>query len=201
MYSLDQDKSFPVTDGLSDVSDPVFDANGKYLYFFGSTDAGPVRDWFAMSNADMRVTSALYLAVLRKDTPSPLAKESDEEKKKDDKPAEKPAEKPAARRGVAASVRSTSTACRTGSSRCRLRRATSATSRRARRTRSSSSARSTARPALHHYDLATRKDETLLPEVMGYSVSADGKKILYRSGAAWAIGPSKGRIRARARAG
>ncbi len=29
---------------------------------------------------------------------------------------------------------------------------------------------------------------------MGYTVSADGKKVLYRSGAAWAIGPSKGRI-------
>ena len=29
---------------------------GKYLYFFASTDAGPVKDWFAQSNADMRST-------------------------------------------------------------------------------------------------------------------------------------------------
>jgi tricorn protease len=80
VYSLDQDRSFPVTDGLSDVTEPVFDPSGKYLYFFASTDAGPARQWFDMSNADIRETSSLYLAVLRKDLPNPLAKESDEEK-------------------------------------------------------------------------------------------------------------------------
>ena len=57
-YSLEQGKSFPVTDGLSDVSEPRFDASGKYLYFLASTDAGPVKDWFAQSNADMRVDAA-----------------------------------------------------------------------------------------------------------------------------------------------
>jgi tricorn protease len=33
LYSLEQQKSFPVTDGMSDVRMPVFDVNGKYLYF------------------------------------------------------------------------------------------------------------------------------------------------------------------------
>ena len=55
-YSIEQDKSFPITDGLSDVGEPVFDASGRYLYFFGSTDAGPIVQWFDMSNADMRRT-------------------------------------------------------------------------------------------------------------------------------------------------
>ena len=79
-YSLEQDKSTAITDGLSEVSEPVFDAGGKYLYFFASTDAGPVKQWFDMSNADMRQTQSIYLAVLPKDLPSPLKKESDEEK-------------------------------------------------------------------------------------------------------------------------
>ncbi len=79
LYSLDQQKSFPVTDGLSDAVDPVFDPNGEYLYFFASTDAGPVVNWFDLSNQDMRMTSAIYLVTLRKDIVSPLAKESDEE--------------------------------------------------------------------------------------------------------------------------
>ena len=35
-----------------------FDASGKYLFFLGSTDAGPVNDWFAQSSADMRVDVA-----------------------------------------------------------------------------------------------------------------------------------------------
>ena len=50
-------KSPPITDGLSDAVDPVFDAGGKYLYFLASTDAGPVNQWFAQSNADMRVAA------------------------------------------------------------------------------------------------------------------------------------------------
>ena len=80
LYSVEQDKSFAVTDGLAEVTEPVFDRSGKYLYFFGSTDAGPLLDWFAQSGSDMRETRNVYLAVLRKDLPSPLAKESDEEK-------------------------------------------------------------------------------------------------------------------------
>jgi tricorn protease len=78
-YSLALDKSYAVTDGMSDATDPAFDASGKYLYFFASTDAGPVNDWFNLTSADMRATRSLYLALLRKDTPSPFAWESDEE--------------------------------------------------------------------------------------------------------------------------
>jgi len=84
IYSLEDGGSHPVTDGLSDASEPVFDASGKYLYFFSSTDAGPVRQWFAMSNADMQVASNIYLAVLPKGVESPLKKESDEEKVKEE---------------------------------------------------------------------------------------------------------------------
>ena len=79
LYSLDQGKSFPVTDGLSDASEPIFDRGGKYLYFLASTNAGPVVNWFDQSNADMRATRAIYLLTLQKETVSPFAKESDEE--------------------------------------------------------------------------------------------------------------------------
>ena len=80
VYSVDEDKSYALTDGLSDVSDPVFDRAGKYLYFLASTDAGPQRNWFSLQNTDARTTNAIYVATLKKGTPSPLAKESDEEK-------------------------------------------------------------------------------------------------------------------------
>lgn len=85
LYSLDQQKSFPVTDGLSDASEPVFDPNGEYIYFFASTNAGPVVNWFDLSSADMRMTRSIYLVTLRKDIVSPFAKESDEEKGVEDK--------------------------------------------------------------------------------------------------------------------
>jgi tricorn protease len=192
VYSLDQDKAFPVTDGLSDVSEPVFDASGKYLYFFGSTDSGPVKDWFAMSNADMRVTNALYLAVLRKDLPSPLAKESDEEKKKDEKPADKAAEKPASPAAVAVSIdfdglQNRILALPLPAGDLADLQAGDASQIYFVRT-------ADAKGALHHYDLATRKDETLLPDVRSYFVSADGKKVLYLTANTWAVGPAKGKI-------
>ncbi len=79
LYSLDTGESRAITDGLADVGEPVFDADGRYLYFFSSTDAGPVRQWFAQSNADMELTGTLYLAVLPSGVESPLKKESDEE--------------------------------------------------------------------------------------------------------------------------
>jgi tricorn protease len=80
LYSLDQDKSFAITDGLSDASEPKFDRRGRYLFFFASTDAGPVINWFDQSNADMRRTNSIWLVTLQKQTISPFSKESDEEK-------------------------------------------------------------------------------------------------------------------------
>jgi len=62
----------------------VFDASGKYLYFAASTDAGPAsQNWGDLSSFNRPVTRSLYLVVLDKTLPSPLAPESDEEKAKD----------------------------------------------------------------------------------------------------------------------
>ncbi len=80
VHDTAEGKSHAVTDGLGDALDPAFDAGGKYLYFLASTDAGPVNQWFAQSNADMRVHRVPHLVVLRRGEPSPLARESDEEK-------------------------------------------------------------------------------------------------------------------------
>jgi tricorn protease len=79
LWSVAEKKSYPLTDGLSDARQPLFDPNGKYLYFTASTNAGPTSDWFSMSTIDIRRTDAIYLAVLPKGVASPLAKESDEE--------------------------------------------------------------------------------------------------------------------------
>jgi tricorn protease len=81
VYSLDQNKVFPITDGLSEAADPAFDAAGKYLYFLGSTDTGMSKHSFHMSAADSRQPQwSIYMAVLRKELPSPFLRESDEEK-------------------------------------------------------------------------------------------------------------------------
>ena len=82
-YELARRSSRAITDGLSDAVEPVFDADGKYLYFFASTDAGPVNQWFEQSAEDMRSRCSIYLVVLRRGVPSPLTRESDEEKPAD----------------------------------------------------------------------------------------------------------------------
>jgi len=80
VYSLEGGTSTQITDGLSDAGHPVFDKSGKYIYFTASTDIGPRVFGFDMSSYPHRPTRNIYLAVLRKDLPSPLAPESDEEK-------------------------------------------------------------------------------------------------------------------------
>lgn len=78
LYSLETQKSYRVTDGMSESFSPVFDKSGKYLYFLASTDAGPLLDG-SMHSFDRPISTSVYIVVLRKDLPSPLAPESDEE--------------------------------------------------------------------------------------------------------------------------
>jgi tricorn protease len=80
VYSLETHQSTQITDGMSDAESAVFDKNGKYLYFAASTNVGPTLFGLNMSTDDHTVTRSVYVVVLRKDLPSPLAPESDEEK-------------------------------------------------------------------------------------------------------------------------
>jgi len=87
VYSLADGKAYQVTDGMSDARYPVFDKDGKYLYFAASTDSGPSLQPDVGSFARPS-TNNLYLVVLSKTEPSPFAPESDEEKPPDEtKPA------------------------------------------------------------------------------------------------------------------
>jgi len=88
-YSLEQGKSFQLTDGMSDALYISFDKEGKYLYFTASTDAALNTAWLDMTSLQRPVTRSVYVLVLKKDDPSPLAPESDEEKGKEVDKADK----------------------------------------------------------------------------------------------------------------
>ena len=79
VYSLDTRRVHQVTDGMSDALYPVFDRNGKYLYFTASTDVGLAAGWLDMTSNARPVTRNVYVAVLGQNEPSPLAPESDED--------------------------------------------------------------------------------------------------------------------------
>ena len=80
VYSPEQGKSYQLTDGMSDALYPTFDQDGKHLYFTASTDVALRTGWLDMSSLNRPVTRSAYVIVLKKDLPSPLAPESDEEK-------------------------------------------------------------------------------------------------------------------------
>lgn len=88
-YSLEQAKSYQITDGMSDALYVAFDKEGKYLYFTASTDTALNTGWLDMTSLRRPVTRSVYVTVLKKDQPSPLAPESDEEKAKEADKADK----------------------------------------------------------------------------------------------------------------
>ncbi len=69
-----------VTDGLADSMWPVWDASGKYLWFLASTDFGLKSQWLDMTSYDHDENFGVYIAVLKKGEASPLVPESDEDK-------------------------------------------------------------------------------------------------------------------------
>lgn len=75
IYDLAQKKSFPVTDGVTHAELPVFDPNGKYLYFVSSMNVGTSEfSWGVLNGilANPLVARRVHAVVLSKDQPSPL---------------------------------------------------------------------------------------------------------------------------------
>ncbi len=80
LHSFATGKNTQITDGLAQSESPIFDRNGKNLYFFASTDLALGVDFEDVSGLNAHdVTSSVYAVVLAKDSPNPLQPESDEE--------------------------------------------------------------------------------------------------------------------------
>ena len=221
VYSIEKDRSTAVTDGLSDAFDPVFDKGGKYLFFFASTDAGPVRNWFSLENENLQVRSTIYLAVLRKDLPSPLVKESDEEKapasgeepkKKtsaEDEDKDKDRDKDAKKEDRGKTDVKSDEKPKTPAPVAPVTMDFEGIGYRILDLPVSPAALSNLqtgatgqifflreadeKKALQRFDLKDRKTETLLPDAADYEVSADTKKLLYRVKDDWFIASATGK--------
>jgi tricorn protease len=80
VYSLESSKESEITDGTSDARFPIFDKNGKTLYFAASTDIGLSIGWLDLSSFQHPVSRSVYAVVLKKGDPSPVEPQSDDEK-------------------------------------------------------------------------------------------------------------------------
>lgn len=90
LYEVATGKGAAITDGLALATAPVFDRDGKHLYFLASTDVGVGSDTQDIANNNSRPpTSAVYAVVLKRGGANPLQPESDEEPIKGDAPPAK----------------------------------------------------------------------------------------------------------------
>ena len=92
LYNLDEKKPYKITDDLTDDINPVFDPDGKYLYFISLRSFAPTFSDFEQEYIYSN-TRNIYLMTLQADSLSPFAPESDEaevkeEEKEEDKDKE-----------------------------------------------------------------------------------------------------------------
>jgi tricorn protease len=183
LYSVEQGKSFAVTDGWYDSHHPEFSGDGKYLFFVSERDFTPTFSATEWNHAYLDM-ERIYLVTLARDTPSPfkhlgdedVPAKDDKDKKKDDKKGEKDEKKEDKKKEVVVKVDTDGIGDRVlqlpilpgtyrqlssvGSTLYYLR----------------SSAKGGA-PTLHLFDVAARKEKSL-GAAAGYEISADGKKML-----------------------
>jgi tricorn protease len=84
LYSLEQAKSFKITSDMTDDNNPVFDPDGKYLYWIANRQINFTTGYF---DEDYILIQAgrIVVATLQAGEPSPFIPESDEEKVKEEK--------------------------------------------------------------------------------------------------------------------
>jgi tricorn protease len=203
LYSLDKKKVYQITGDLTDDFFPVFDPEGKYVYFISARSFHPTFSDFEHTYV-YRNTRNIYLITLQADSLSPFAPESDEEKgkeekkekkdkdeekeKKKDKDEDKEGEKPKDiqidlegidQRIVGVPIQPGNYAGLTA-------------------TKGKifylsmpgiyePGSDSKPQNELHMYDVKERKDETILASISNYDISKDGDKIIYQSGNTYGI--------------
>ncbi|HUV31453.1 MAG TPA: S41 family peptidase [Acidobacteriota bacterium] len=92
MYAFDDNTVHQVTPALTNDYSPVFDPDGKYLYFLSERNFNPILSSYEFSMVYNAIDN-LFLIVLDADTPSPFAPRSDEVTPTEEKSVEKESEK------------------------------------------------------------------------------------------------------------
>jgi len=187
VYNMQDGGIHQVTDGLSDAMSPAWDASGKYLWFLASTNFALNTGWLDMTSYDRPVTRAVYLAVLSRTEASPLAPESDEEGRgaAPDSSARPGRGTPAAPTvsidfdGLTSRILSVNVTPRNYSNLLAGPAGTVFFLENLPATGVGDSPPPA--NALHRYQMKDREAKSFLPNVQTYTLSADGKKLLYRT--------------------
>jgi tricorn protease len=194
VFDLAGNKSTQITDGRSEAANPAFSRDGKYIFFTASTNYGRSVGWLDMSSYDNPVVNNIYAILLSKNTSSLLAPESDEEAIKPDTVAKSPAtdakataDKPKPEAAVKTIVidfdgiqqRIMALPLATGN----YYNLNGLTDGKLYYIAASAGGETT----LNSYDIAKRKSESMAENIGDYTISADGKKLLYVSAGSYGI--------------
>ena len=79
VWSMESNKKTALTDPMADAISPAWDRDGRYLYFLASTSIALGSGWANTSSMTAKPTFGGYIAVLRKDDATPFPLKSDEE--------------------------------------------------------------------------------------------------------------------------
>ncbi len=189
VYSLESAKSTQLTDGLGDVAFPVFDREGKYLYFAASTDEGLGLSFLDLSGFQRPSSRSVYAIVLKKTDANPVEPQSDDEKIADKKSEEKGKDtdkdkkeeevkvtidfEGIGQRIVALPIKAANyVGMDVGKTGILF----------LGEIPSIPSLDGPTMPSVSKFDLSTRKTEPFISGISSFSVSANGEKVLYRQG-------------------
>jgi tricorn protease len=204
-YSVEQKKVFPLGDGLTNDSSPAFSADGKHLFFLSTRD---YRLTFSAFEFNYLYTGAtrVFAAALTPQGPALFPPKSDEEKGGEPEAAKADAPKPDAAKAdppkppppppavqVVADGFVARTVALPGNKPGNYRGLTAATGA-LYYIRDGDAAGDD--PELLRYDLKERKEEKVLDGVTTYSLSRDGKKLLYRVKDEWFVGDARASLKA-----
>ena len=196
LYNLSTGKATRVSQAMANDFDPVFSPDGKYLYFVSSRHVNPTFSESEFNVATLKMTG-IYVATLRKDEASPFAPRPVEGAIEEDKDKiQDKAWKPGAANPVKIDIDSlmaravplpipandidsldvhgdkiyymTEPPSMLGGS------------------------LPGEKPALHVFDISKRKDAKVVEGLNGYSLAANGEKILYKQGKNYRIADAKG---------
>lgn len=192
LYNTKTGNKSQVTSGFYDDSDPVFDPDAKYIYFLTNQHFDPV--YSSVQSTWVYPNSTQIAAVaLRPDVPSPLAPQNDSLTVKTEKPKE---EKKSKKKETNKSneTKTVNIALQGFEQRAVILPPEAgnythleAVSGKVIYQHRPNSGSKSHKSSLSYWDLKTRKEKSILSDVSSYRISADGNKILARSGKSYAI--------------
>jgi len=213
VYSLPEGKAYALTSGLTDDNEPVFDPKGRYLYFTSNRDFNLTFSAFEFNYVYTDPTR-VYVAVLAADGPALFLPQSDDEKLsagvtpggKPSPSLEAPKSEDRKPADAGSAPQPDDNAKKGNASPANVKIDVAGFERRVRAIPGSAGnyGNLAAVPAgilylsgrapktsLKLYNIDDRKEETVLDGVRGYDISANGEKLIARSGDEYAIVSAK----------